>query len=612
MKKRLSRIIPFLVLGSLLFTYIFTGCGSADNAESSPDESVNSGIDSSEDTSTSVSKTDESISAESTEDGSESDSSDSDSSFSDESAPDEKPSDKPIKFDDLGGYENVNLTYTFRYYNSDRGKHTESDFMPYVAYLDKNGKIKDYFFDSYLFLPCVGSGPSGASMHADLSNPTKATDWNAYVNDTFATNANVNALNSAFGKVKSELGDSDKKAGVIFTLLYPSRTATNFGSLGGKSLNFSKIDDRKYAIKWMIDEQIKRFEQANCKNLELVGFYWLEEYLVEEGDVELLQYASEYLHSKGLRFVWIPWYKADGYTRHEEIGFDVTCMQPNLFWLGFTDPNRVNDCAKECKKRGMCMEIELDFKVSQKYYFNRYLYYLEDGMKSGMMDEIKMYYQDTGPGVYYSACYSKESLFRSVYDLTYKYAKGTLTQSDIDKSRPEGMEDNYVSDVNFDEIMDRADWVSIGKSYTGCRSYTDGSGTGYQEVSGNELTDGIIASEELSTDWFAFYNTIRDNEGRFSITVDLGKVTNGLKHFAAHFDNKQLYAIGTPLDIKIYTSTDGSSFKYYGSPKLMLDPEYSAFYMNGDAVSARYVKLSIGSCDKLFIFCSEFLVGVDK
>ena len=228
------------------------------------------------------------------------------------------------------------------------------------------------------------------------------------------------------------------------------------------------------------------------------------------------------------------------------------------------------------------------------------------------MDRVKMYYQDTGVGVYYDACYSSDSLYRSVYDLTYKYAKGTLTQADIDKVRPSGVEDNFVKDVGFNKIMEKADWISIGKTYTGCKSYTDGNGMGYQNVSGNELTDGIIAKAELTTDWFAFHNSIRDSEGRFSITIDLGKITSGISHFAAHFDNRQKYAIGAPMDIKIYTSTDGRNFKYYDSPELILDPVNSAFYLNGEKVTARYIKLSIGRSDKQFIFCSEFLVGVDK
>ena len=51
--------------------------------------------------------------------------------------------------DDLEGYENVCLTYTFRRSGADNGRHYEKDLLPYTAYLDTKGNIKDFFFDSY-------------------------------------------------------------------------------------------------------------------------------------------------------------------------------------------------------------------------------------------------------------------------------------------------------------------------------------------------------------------------------------------------------------------------------------------------------------------------------
>ena len=161
--------------------------------------------------------------------------------------------------------------------------------MPYTAYLDKNGNIKDFFFDSYLFLPCMDFGPSGARMHVDVNNPTKAIDWTTYVEDTFHKGANVDALEEAFGATKKALGDSEKKAGAFFTILYPCTSATNFGTLSGKQLNFSKMEDRKYAVKWIIDEQMKLFNERNYQNIELVGFYWLEEFVLSNADKELFQ-----------------------------------------------------------------------------------------------------------------------------------------------------------------------------------------------------------------------------------------------------------------------------------------------------------------------------------
>ena len=514
--------------------------------------------------------------------------------------------------DDMDGYENVCLTYTFRYSSGDKGRHYENDLLPYTAYLDKDGNVKDFFFDSYLFLPCMGYGPSGARMHLDENNPTKAVDWIAYVDDTFAKGANVDALESAFGKTKTALGDTDSKAGVFFTLLYPGKKATSFGTLGGKSLNFSKMEDRKYAIKWMIDEQMARFEAAGYDHLDLVGFYWLEEYIAAGDDKELLNYASDYLHSKGLKFIWIPWYQASGYQNWQSYGFDVACMQPNLMWMGYNDPARVPSSIALSERYGLSMELECDSRVYTDEYFARYLNYLDGGLNSSMMDAVKMYYQDGKTAVYYQACYSPNPRFRMVYDLTYKYAKKTLTQDDIDSVRPESVENDYkiVGDIGLDKLKaEGVNWVSIGKSYTGCRSYVDGNGLPYQQVDGKELTDGILATEEVSTDWHAFHVSILDQYGKMSVTVDLGEVRNDLTHFYAHFDNRLDYGIGSPVGITLSVSEDGKTFSELATPTLYMDDTDSCIRYETAPVTARYVRLSLGAAGGNFVFCSEFLVG---
>ena len=376
--------------------------------------------------------------------------------------------------DELDGYENVCLTYTFDYYNTynERGAHTAYDLMPYVAYYDREGQITDYFFDSYLFLPCVSTGPSGASMHASFSNPTVALDWTEYVADTFRDGYNVSALNQAFGTVKEALNDtSDKKAGLFLTILYPTNTSTSFGYLGDRYLDFSKKEDRKYAIKWIIDEQIKEYESGEFENLDLVGFYWLEEYLfnyhLTEEDIELFQYTSEYLHSKGLKLIWIPWYQAYGTDRWQDLGIDVACMQPNMLWMSNPDYDRVEDSIAYSKQYGMCMEMEIDPQVfTNSEYLNRYFIYLEDGMKYGAMDSIKMYYQDKKSAVFFLAAKSKSFSWRIIYDLTYKYAKGALTQEDIDRAR-NGLYpiDDNLGDINRDSKIDAYDYILCKRIY---------------------------------------------------------------------------------------------------------------------------------------------------
>lgn len=502
----------------------------------------------------------------------------------------------------LNGYENICLTYTFNTSRYDNGRHTVEDLRPYVGYYDIKGNIKDFFFDSYLFLPCVQNGPSGARMHADEANPTKAIDWTSYVEDTFAPGYNVDALDASFGNAKKALGNNDKKAGVFFTILYPTRTATNFGTLGGKNLDFSKAEDRKYAIKWIIDEQLRLYREAGYDNLELVGFYWLEEYLVNtQEDRELFKYTSDYLHSLGLKFIWIPWYCAYGYNSWKELGIDAACMQPNLFWMGQPDSGRVKESIGISSKYGLSMEMEIDYSAfTSDDHFERYLTYLEDGMKYGAMDSIKMYYQGGKTGVYYSAAAHSGIRYRLVYDLTYKYAKRTLTQLDIDLARL-GI-----------PVTDDIEWVSVGKSYTASAAYTGNGGAEYQNISGKELTDGIMGSSELGTEWHGFHCTLTDGDGLMNITVDLGNVYDDLTYFIAQFNNCNKYSIGQPDAIKLYISENGTDFKLLNEPVLNTDGTYSEIKYSCAPVKARYVKLSFINTNGNFVFCSEFLIGREK
>ena len=506
----------------------------------------------------------------------------------------------------MDGYENLCLTYTYNPKRDDFGRHTAQDLAPYVAYYDKKGNVKDFFFDSYLFLPCMQYGVSGARMHYDTNNPTKAVDWESYVNDTFSEGTNVDALEAAFGEAKQKLGDSERKAGVVFTILYPGYGEKNFGSLGGRNLDFSKLDDRKYAVKWIIDEQIKLYNERNYQHLDLIGFYWLEEYLVTYGNksenTALYKYASDYLHSLGLKFIWIPWYHSQGYDQWRELGFDVSCMQPNMFWQTTPTPNRVPSTVKECASLGMGTEMEVDGRaLVDNGYYNRYLDYLEGCMQNGAMDTIKMYYQDGKPGVYYRACHSENEMSRSVYDLTYKYAKGTLTQADID--------DHRMPEFSFDEDVE---WRSFRKSYTTSGAYQDGNGAQYQNIDGKELTDGVIGVSDLGTEWHGFHNSLVDSENRMSAVVDLGAVYNDLTHFAAHFSHIQRYGIGAPSDIRISVSTDGVVFKDIANPDLMINGVTSYVIHHTAPVTARYVKFSFITEIHNFVFCSELLVGAGE
>ena len=502
---------------------------------------------------------------------------------------------------DMNGYENLCLTYTWNPSRSDNGQHTEADLLPYVAYLDKSGNVKDFFFDSFLFLPCVKLGASGGSMHYDSSKPLKAIDWTSYVEDTFKSGVNVDALNSAFGKAKAKLNAPDKKAGVFFTILYPGKASgANFGSLGGRELDFNKLEDRKYAVKWMIDEQLRLYTQAGYENLDLIGFYWLEEWL-SKNDKELLNYTSEYLSSLGLKFLWIPYYRASEYKSWQDYGFDLACMQPNMYWDLAYDKERVLACAEETRELGMCVEIEIDnFALTNGVYYNKYLDYLAGCMETGAMNSVKMYYQGGKEGVYYGSCYSSGVRARSIYDLTYKYAKGILTQKDL--------ENNYTEVFALPKDVD---WISIGKEYVATAPYSASGSSAYLDNDGTELTDGVIWGSFLGTEWHAYHVSNRDPDGRMSVTIDLGWVRSDLTNFIAIFSNADTYGIGDPdNNVRIYISEDGQKFNLIAQPQLEEADIITYVSHETTAVTARYVKFSFINSDANFVFCSEALVGV--
>ncbi len=505
----------------------------------------------------------------------------------------------------INGYENLCLTYTWNPNREDNGRHYVDDLLPYVAYYDTEGNIEDFFFDSFLYLPCMRLGTSGGRLHYDVDNPSLAVDWIDYINDTFYPNANVNALETAAGQVKEALNAPDKKFGVFLTLLYPAKSAgSNFGTLGGKALNTNNLSDRKYAVKWMIDEQLRLYKEAGYENLDLVGFYWLEEIIqrnaIGEEDIKLIQYAAQYIHSLGYKFLWIPYYKANCYHIWKNLGFDAACMQPNMYWQETADENRVDSCIYYSNRYGMGVELEVDYKVfGDVEYYNRYLDYLEDCMNGGAMSSIKTYYQDGKSAVYYTAYTRGGTIARSIYDLTYKYAKGTLTQSDIDSRR----------NLEF-KIPEDIDWISVGKDYTASTPYTGDGSLGYQDIDGTELTDGVLGTSDYDTDWHAFHASLLDSDGRMSVTIDLGEVTSDITNFFIQFNNTDTSGIAKPKDdVKIYVSEDGIKYTLLAQPQLKFEGVSAYIHYIIEPIRTRYVKYSFINDTTNFVFCGEAMVG---
>ena len=119
----------------------------------------------------------------------------------------------------LDGCENIFLSYTFNCSNWSSGRRTKAGYKPLVGYYDTEGTLRDTFFDTFLFLPCVTSTPSGGKTYRDNENPANLSDWRMFIDDVFLDGYNIDALNEAVGEMKATLGASytDYKARVFLS-----------------------------------------------------------------------------------------------------------------------------------------------------------------------------------------------------------------------------------------------------------------------------------------------------------------------------------------------------------------------------------------------------------
>ena len=326
----------------------------------------------------------------------------------------------------LGGSKDLCLLY----HTTDTDAYKVEDLIPYLAYMDTEGNIKDVMFDSFLFLYNNTKFPSGGYPY----EKSVKSDWEWTLNDLFTEGEHIMALEEAAGQVKQALGlAEDFTYKVTMTIYYPSTDTPNFGDVDGDGVseNFANYADRIKAIKWYIDEVEKRFAEANFKNIELVGYYWYHEEIVmkDSGSNDMINDTADLVHATGRDFYWIPWYCAPGFNQWSEYGFDVAVMQPNYVFDEESPYSKVVNCAKFTELYGMGIEMEIcTDALRNKLFFKKYMQYLAGGIEFGYMnDAVNMYYQSTF--IYRDAAKSDNLMARTIYDTTYHYIKGDMQYS---------------------------------------------------------------------------------------------------------------------------------------------------------------------------------------
>ncbi len=322
----------------------------------------------------------------------------------------------------LNGVQDLCLLYhgvSLNGYNVD-------DLIPYLAYVDSEGNIKDTMFDSFLFL-VSGKFPSGLGTTVDHT----MSDMEWVLNDLFTDGKNIQALDEAAGKVKEALGlGDDFKYNFTVSLYKPNSSRKQYGDINGDGV----IDDltteanRVREVEWQMKQFEAKLAQYDFKNIEFSGYYWFNEGVYPEGnEASLVQKVSNLSHSRGYDFFWIPWFLAPGVADWKANGFDVACMQPGyVFDKNEVAEGRLDEAADIIRTYGMGIEIEISSKsISDPDLYNRYLEYLAMGAKHGYMKNcVHMYYQEIT--IYKTLSQSSDPSIRYLYDATYQFIKGTL------------------------------------------------------------------------------------------------------------------------------------------------------------------------------------------
>lgn len=285
-----------------------------------------------------------------------------------------------------------------------------------VVYTDRNG-YKHWLFDGILLLEIfdlpadIYDMTSGTAFVAGYRNRNgdylpcaDKNDWKVLINNYSSV---LGRLDKVIEEEISSLGNVSKRK--IYVGIPEPAVHLNFGDensstkywgeVNGKKLDFSNNKDRVTACKWFVDEVCSMFKKANLENIELVGFYWVDEDNSKTKDVILAM--SDYTRSMGYGFNWIPYFNAQGYENWNEMGFSCAYYQPNYFFSEDIPYERLNQACKMAKESGLSMEIEFDENCCEDRGNRGYR--LEDYMnvysEEGIWAEKKLAYYQGSLGI---------------------------------------------------------------------------------------------------------------------------------------------------------------------------------------------------------------------
>jgi len=273
---------------------------------------------------------------------------------------------------------------------------------PLVAYIDRDGKPRGWMFDSFIFY---------SRYLYYKSNPTQAyvNSWISYIFD----GGQVRNLDLAVGELKVTLGVSSYQLGVFIAV----------------PVALGQVDTEH--IRRNVDKIMKNWNDLSPANLRLLGFYWgftedlnsiaEDRLVVDDTDRAVLSATADYVHSKGLRLLMIPYRSAAGKDEFHKLGVDYVTVQPNYMNDPLGDLNRfakVNTYINLGFADGPEQELPLSVKCCNKNWVSNIQTYKDQSMNYGWNRLINTYYHGSDIS---SMGRSTEGTYRAAYEAIYQY-----------------------------------------------------------------------------------------------------------------------------------------------------------------------------------------------
>lgn len=278
-------------------------------------------------------------------------------------------------------------------------KWTKEQFLPYVVHQDQKGNV-NWLFDGFLFLEFTnGSGRNYAPGYNKLN--ARKEEWMWLQDRQFAKDTAFSALDRCIGEQIKRLGKPGFKHQLVVGIPSPILNQQDWGEIGGKAMDFSKVEDRIEAGKWYIDRFLERFAKQQYKNLHLAGFYWVDEDVI--GCADILEALGDYIRSKKLKFYWIPYWKARGFDKWKAYKFDFAWLQPNHFFDKKIEEARIDQACELARQLNMGVEMEFDRRALADHEANmrdRLISYINRFEQNGVFDQSPVAYYEGGNGIY--------------------------------------------------------------------------------------------------------------------------------------------------------------------------------------------------------------------